>query len=132
MEKDEGGSGEWRGREGRRNNMTVEGWQKRYVGEEDEEPEITPAPLEEPEDDLRAFNNALDLATQGAEPGDPETEQDTENLIYTTIPESYKAKKRMKMMKDAQKQDRKAQKEKCKMEERAERERERRKAITKQ
>ena len=122
-EEDEGGSREWRAREGRRNNVTVEGWQERYVGEEGEEPEITPAPLEEAEDDLRASNNALDLATQGAEPGDPETEQDTENLIYATIPESYKAKKRVKMMKDAQKQDRKARKEKRKMEERAERER---------
>lgn len=129
-EEEEGGSGEWRGREGRTNNVTPEGWQERYVGEEGEEPEITPAPLEQAEDDLRASNNSLDLATQGTEPGALETEQDTENLIYATIPESHKAKKRVRMMKDAQKRDMKARKERRKMEERAERER--RKAITKQ
>lgn len=129
-EEDEGGSGEWRGREGLRNNVTAEGWQEQSVGEEGEEPEITPAPLGQAEDDLRASNNSLDLATQGVEPGPPNTEQDTDHLIYATIPETHKAKKRVKMMKEAQKRDMKARKEKRKMEERAERER--RKAFTKQ
>ena len=121
--EEEGLSGEWEGGGGGRN-VTEEGWQERYVGEEGEEPEITPAPLGHTENDLRASSNSLDLAnhdlSQGAE---PVAEQDTQNLIYATIPESYKVKKRVRMLKEAQKHDRKARKDKRKMEEKLERER---------
>ena len=102
--------------------VTEEGWQERYVGEEGEEPEITVAPFGQTEDDLRASNNALDLASQEAEPVVPETEDDTQNL-YATIPESHKAKKRLNMMKEAQKRERNARKEKLKIEERQEKQR---------
>ena len=123
-EEEEDGEGEEVRRKG---TDREEGWQERYVGEEGEEPEITPAPPEPIEDDLRASNNSLNLTSpdlsQGAEPVSPQTEQDTQNLIYATVPESHKAKKRIKKLKDAQKQEMKARKDKRKMEERAERER---------
>ena len=123
-EEEEDGEGEEVRRKG---TDREEGWQERYVGEEGEEPEITPAPPELTEDDLRASNNSLNLTSpnlsQGAEPVSPETEQDTQNLIYATVPESHKAKKRIKKLKDVQKQEMKARKDRRKMEERAERER---------
>ena len=109
--------------EGKRRRVTNEGWEERYVGEEgEEEVDITPAPNEQqPEDELRASSNSLDLASQEAEPVAPEAEEDTQHL-YATVPATHKAKKRMKMMKEAQKREQKARKQKRKMEERAEKE----------
>ncbi|CAI8048342.1 hypothetical protein GBAR_LOCUS26684, partial [Geodia barretti] len=97
---------------------TNEGWEERYVGEEGEEPlEITPAPLRQTADELGASQNSLNLTTQEeVEPVAVETEDDTQHL-YAKIPEAHKAKKRLKMMKQAQKEERKARKQKLKMEE---------------
>ena len=96
---------------------TDEGREERYVGEEEEAaPEITPAPLDQTADELGASQNSLNLA--------PETEDDTQQL-YATIPESHKATKRLKMMKQAQKEERKARKKKLKMEEKEEKARRR-------
>ena len=122
-EEEESESEESEGEEAgvRRRHVTEDGWQERYVGEEREEPDISPAPLGQADDELGASNNALDLASQEeAESVAPET--DTQNL-YATIPESHKAKKRMKMIKEAQKRERKARKEKLKMDQRAEKQR---------
>ena len=121
-EDGEGGRWERRQRVVVRRRVTKDGWQERYVGEEGEDPEIGPAPLGQTEDNLGASNNSLDLTSEGVEPVALETEDDTQNL-YATIPESHKAKKRVKMLKDAQKRERKARKDKRKMEEKAERER---------
>ena len=112
--------GDESGGEDKKRRYTNEGWEERYVGEEEEEPpEISPAPLP-PRDELGASQNSLNLAShEEVEPVAPETEDDTQHL-YATVPESHKAKKRMKMMKEAQKQERKARKQKRKMEEREE------------
>ena len=111
---------------GRKRRFTDEGWEERYIGEEGVDSlEITPAPLRQTEDELGASQNFLDLASQEeAEPVAPETEGDTEHL-YAKIPESHKAKKRLKMMKRAQKEERKARKQKRKEEEREEKARRR-------
>ena len=95
--------------------------QEGYAGEKEEEPEIVPAPPEPREDDLRASSNSLDLSSQ--EPGAAETGQDDQQLIYATVSETHKAKKRAKMMKEAQKRELKARKDKRKMEQKTERER---------
>ena len=121
-EDGEGGRWDRRTRVPVRHRVTKEGWRERYVGEEWEEPEIGPAPLGQMDDNLGASNNSLDLTSQGVEPVPLETEDDTQNL-YATIPESHKAKKRVKMMKEVQKRERKARKDKRKTEEKAERER---------
>ena len=123
-EDEDGEGGRWdrRTRVAMRHRVTKEGWRERYVGEEWEEPEIGPAPLGQMDDNLGASNNSLDLTRQGVEPVALETEDDTQNL-YATVPESHKAKKRVKMMKEVQKRERKARKDKRKTEEKAERER---------
>ena len=107
---------------GKRRHVTSEGWEERYVGEDGEDPEIMPAQLGQIEDELRASDNSLDLASQRVEPVSLETEDDTQHL-YATVSASHKAKKRIKMMKEAQKREMKARKEKHKMEERLEKER---------
>ena len=118
-EQEEEEEGDESGGEDKKRRYTDEGWEERYVGEEEEEPpEISPAPLP-PRDELGASQNSLNLASHEVEHVAPETEDDTQHL-YATVPESHKAKKRMKMMKEAQKQERKARKQKWKMEEREE------------
>ena len=123
---------EEKGTEGRLRRYTNEGWEERYVGPEGEEPlEITPAPLIQREDELGASHNSLDLVNQDeAEPVAPETEDDDKQHLYAKIPETHKAKKRIKMMKEAQKQERKARKLKRKMEKKEEKTR--RKAMEKE
>ena len=116
---------------GRKRRYTNEGWEERYVGDEGEEPlEITPAPLQTP-DDMGASENSFDLATQEeVEPVATETTEDDTQHLYAKVPETHKAKKRLKMMKQAQKEERKARKQKMKME--AKEEKVRRKAREKE
>ena len=89
-----------------------------------EEPEITAAaPNESEDDELAASNNTLDLSQENLSPKENETERDDQNLVYATISESHRAKKRMRMMNRMQKEELKARKEKRRLEEREEKER---------
>ena len=82
---------------------------------------------------LSASKNALDLSLdniavlpRGARDPAPESTRDNVDLLYATVPDSHKVKKRGKILQEQQKREIKARQEQRKMRERMEREQKKR------
>ena len=121
--EDEVDGGEKEKREGREGNRRGGG-----IWEDTHPPEITVTPPlhhHPEEDDLRASHNSLDLSQEDMSPKEHENENDDQHLVYATISDSHRAKKRMRMMKRIQKEELRMRKEKRRQEEREEKERRR-------